>query len=95
MNAGSARTFGIVAIVLGAMLVMGGTMFIAAALMGNFSHVLFISPGVQILLGFMAVIGGLMLFSGVGAAKIILIIVAMAVLLNMVLFAVTAFISVG
>jgi hypothetical protein len=89
MSESTARVLGIIAIVIGVMLTMGGAMFLAAGLMGNLPPILFIAPAVQIFLGLVSIIGGMITYRGVLAGKYILSVVAIGFVLNMILFAAT------
>jgi hypothetical protein len=91
----TSRVFGIIGIVLGAMLIMGGTMFLAVALMGKFPPIVLIAPVVQIPLGLLSVIGGMVTYRGISTGIYILSVVAIGFVLNMILFAATIISTIG
>jgi len=80
---------GLIAIIIGGLLVMGGLMFLltaslAASFKGFLPRVFFIPPVVQIVLGLLASAAGFFLRRGNAAAKMVLLFVAIGVVANVV-----------
>jgi hypothetical protein len=79
---------GIIAIIIGGLLVLGGLMlWLVTSLMSGLPRVFLIPAVLQIALGLSAAIGGFFLRRGHTAAKLLLIVVAIGVLVNLVLLA--------
>jgi hypothetical protein len=84
--------FGVIAIIIGAKLVLGGLMFlVAASLMSDFPRLILIPPILQIVLGLIASMGGLLLIRGHRVAKVVLAIVAIGVIANFGFLAIIGF----
>ena len=74
---------GLIAIIVGGLLVMGGLMFLmATSLMSGLPGVILIPPLVQIGLGSLAAAAGFFLRRGHGAAKFVLLFVGVGVVAN-------------
>lgn len=78
---------GLIAMVIGVLLVMGALSFLAVSLfMRELPRLIFIAPVVQILLGLLASAAGFLLRRGHAAAGYVLVVVAICVILNLVFY---------
>jgi hypothetical protein len=82
---------GIIAIIVGGMLVMGALMFLLVAVMQNIRGAIIITALLQVALGFLAAIGGGLLLRGHAVAKFILVAVAVGVAVNTIAYAILFF----
>ncbi len=85
----STSVIGLIAMVLGALLMMGGSMFLLATSVmgGDLPGIIYAPPALQVGLGMAAVAGGFFMYRGHSAAKSVLVFVAVSFLANCVFLA--------
>ena len=92
MGSGKTNVIGIIAIVIGIMLVAGGSMFLlVTSLSSDFPRLLVVPPIIQIILGVLASISGFFMYRGNTTAKFVLLFVAFGVFANLGLLGLIAF----
>ncbi len=84
----NAAAIGLIAIVVGAVLVMGGLMFLFVMLLvtsfvSEFPRIVLIPPLVQVILGLFGAIGGVLLRRGHSTMKLLLLLVGIGVVANL------------
>lgn len=89
MQGSKAAVIGLIAIIIGALLVMGGLSFLAVSLlMSGLPRLIIVAPVVQILLGLIDGVAGYSLRRGRAAAGYVLVVVAIGVVINLVFYVV-------